>query len=57
MLHVGRDQAGKRRLEEIAVLRPRDDGMVTALGAWHVDRGIGSGMVPLRDLLTARGRA
>jgi pilus assembly protein CpaF len=57
VLHVGRDRAGVRRLEEIAVLRRRDDGMVVASSAWHADRGFDCGMAPLKELLTARGRA
>jgi pilus assembly protein CpaF len=54
VLHVGRDRAGVRRLEEIAVLRRGDDGMVSAVTAWHADRGFGSGMDRLSDLMTAR---
>ncbi|MGH3639507.1 MAG: ATPase, T2SS/T4P/T4SS family, partial [Mycobacterium sp.] len=57
VLHVGRDRAGVRRLEEIAVLRRCDDGMVVASSAWHADRGFDCGMAPLNELLTARGRA
>jgi pilus assembly protein CpaF len=57
VLHVGRDRAGVRRLEEIAVLRRRDDGMVVASSAWHADRGFDCGMAPLKELLTARGLA
>ena len=56
VLHVGRDHAGTRRLEEIALLRSGDDGLVTAVSAWHADRGFGAGMAPLSDLLVARGR-
>jgi pilus assembly protein CpaF len=56
VLHVGRDRAGVRRLEEIAVLRRRDDGMVVVSSAWHADRGFDCGMEPLKELLTARGR-
>jgi pilus assembly protein CpaF len=56
VLHVGRDRAGVRRLEEIAVLRRRDDGMVVASSAWHADRGFDCGMESLKELLTARGR-
>jgi pilus assembly protein CpaF len=57
ILHVGRDRAGVRRLEEIAVLRRGDDAMVSAVTAWHVDRGFASGMAPLTDLLAARTRS
>jgi pilus assembly protein CpaF len=56
VLHVGRDRAGARRLDEIAVLRRGVDGMVAASTAWHADRGFDCGMAPLRDLLAARGR-
>jgi pilus assembly protein CpaF len=56
VLHVGRDRVGVRRLEEIAVLRRRDDGMVVASSAWHADRGFDCGMESLKELLTARGR-
>lgn len=57
VLHVGRNRAGVRRLEEIAVLRRRDDGMVNAVSAWHADRGFDCGMDSLRELLAARGRS
>ena len=56
VLHVGRDRAGRRRLEEIALLRRSDDAMVTAMTAWHADRGFDRGMAPLRELLAVRGR-
>jgi pilus assembly protein CpaF len=56
VLHVGRDRAGMRRLEEIAVLRRGGDAMVVASTAWHADRGFECGMGPLRELLAARGR-
>jgi pilus assembly protein CpaF len=56
VLHVGRDRVGVRRLEEIAVLRRRDDGMVVASSAWHADRGFDCGMESLKELLSARGR-
>ncbi|MCW2520709.1 MAG: putative conjugal transfer protein [Mycobacterium sp.] len=57
VLHVGRDGAGLRRLDEIAVLRRGDDGMVSAATAWHADRGFEGGMEHLRSLLTARRRS
>jgi pilus assembly protein CpaF len=56
VLHVGRDRAGMRRLEEIAVLRRADDGMVSAATAWQADRGFGCGMAALTEHLVARGR-
>jgi pilus assembly protein CpaF len=57
VLHVGRDGAGLRRLDEIAVLRRGDDGMVWAATAWHADRGFEGGMEHLTGLLTARRRS
>jgi pilus assembly protein CpaF len=54
VLHVARDRSGQRRLDEIAVLRKGDDGMVTAVSAWQADRGFGSGVESLRDQLTSR---
>jgi pilus assembly protein CpaF len=57
LLHVGRDNAGKRRLSEIAVLRRTDDGRVQAVTAWHADSGFGCGAVSLRDLIRDRSRS
>ena len=54
VLHVGRDRAGTRRLDEIAVLRRGDDGLVGAVTAWHADRGFGDGMDRLAALVSAR---
>ena len=54
LLHVGRDRDGKRRLNEIAVLRPNGDGLVGVTTAWHADTGTGSGADDLTALLTAR---
>jgi pilus assembly protein CpaF len=56
VLHVGRDRTGRRRLEEIAVLRRGTDGLVNAHTAWHADRGTATGMADLERLLSARGR-
>jgi len=56
VLHVGRDQTGLRRLEEIAVLRRGADGLVNAHAAWHVGHGTGPGMADLEHLLSARSR-
>ncbi|HYO04050.1 MAG TPA: TadA family conjugal transfer-associated ATPase [Mycobacterium sp.] len=56
VLHVGRDSAAVRRLEEIAVLRRGDDGMVSAVSAWHADRGFDTGMERLAGLLSVRRR-
>jgi pilus assembly protein CpaF len=52
VLHVGRSRAGTRRLEEIAVLRRGDDGMVRAATAWHVERGVGDGREQLTAMLS-----
>ena len=54
VLHVGRDRTGRRRLEEIAVLRRGADALVYAVTAWHVDRGTDSGMADLQRLVAAR---
>jgi len=57
LLHVSRDRSGPRRLAEIAVLRRGSDGLVTALTAWHVERGFADGMAHLTDLLKQREAA
>jgi pilus assembly protein CpaF len=57
LLHVSRDRGGRRQLAEIAVLRRSSDGLVTALTAWHVERGFTEGMADLSSLLAQRGRA
>ena len=49
VVHLGRDRAGRRRLTEIAVLRP-DCGIATA---WHVERGRGPGADHLDALIRA----
>jgi len=54
VLHVGRDRAGVRRLEEIAVLGRGDDGLVAATTAWHADRGFGAGLDRLTGLVSGR---
>ena len=56
VLHVGRDRTGRRRLEEIAVLRRGVDGLVYAVTCWHADRGNAKGMDDLNHLLAARRR-
>jgi pilus assembly protein CpaF len=53
VLHVARDRSGLRRLDEIAVLRRGDDGMVTAVSAWRADRGFGCGMDLLSGLMSS----
>ncbi|MCT7362960.1 conjugal transfer protein TrbB [Mycolicibacterium llatzerense] len=56
MLHTARARDGRRHLSEIAVLRRAPDGTVTAVTAWHVERGLGPGRPALGELLAARGR-
>jgi pilus assembly protein CpaF len=55
LLHVSRGRAGKRRLEEIAVLGRRENGLVAAATAWHADDGFGCGAEDLMTLLRERG--
>lgn len=56
LLNVTRDQGGRRRLSEIAVLHRAEDGLVAALTAWHADRGMAQdGGAVLRGLLSGRG--
>jgi pilus assembly protein CpaF len=54
LLHVGRDREGTRRLAEIAVLRPADDGRVHAVTAWRDGRGFGLGAEHLTQLIEER---
>jgi pilus assembly protein CpaF len=54
LLHVGRDRDGKRRLDEIAVLRRDDGGLVRVATAWHADGGFGSGTAQLETMLKRR---
>ena len=56
VLHLGRDRTGRRRLSEIAVLRPAGDGRVQAVTAWHADTGLGRGAEYLANLMGERGR-
>jgi len=56
VLHVGRNRNGARRLREIGVLEPGDDGRVRVATAWHVDTGFGCGEEYLTTLLCNRGR-
>jgi pilus assembly protein CpaF len=55
LLHVGRDQAGERRLAEIAVLRRDAGGVVGVSPAWHADDGFGGGADDLTAMMTRRG--
>jgi pilus assembly protein CpaF len=57
LLHIIRDRNGRRRLIEIAVLRPGDDGRVRALTAWHADGRSACGADYLHQLLRERGRS
>ncbi|OKH80222.1 conjugal transfer protein [Mycobacterium sp. ST-F2] len=57
VLHTARTRDGRRHLSEIAVLRRAPDGTVTAVTAWHVEKGHGPGLPALRALLAARGRS
>jgi pilus assembly protein CpaF len=53
LLHVSRDRAGRRRLNEIAALR-QTDGRVRAVTVWHADRGLTDEVANLRRLLQSR---
>jgi pilus assembly protein CpaF len=54
LVHVSRDRTGRRRLSEIAVLKPGDDGKVRAVTAWHAASGFGCGADHLRALVDGR---
>jgi pilus assembly protein CpaF len=56
VVHVCRTRNGTRRLSEIGVLRPGDDGRVRVATAWHVDTGFGCGQEHLTTLLRNRVR-
>lgn len=56
LLHVTRDRDGRRRLEEIAVLRRADRG-VRAVTVWHADRGCTDEIAGFRALVRSRSRA
>jgi len=53
LLHVARDRAGRRRLDEIAVLRAAG-GLVRAVTVWHADRGPTGDIGDLHRLLDGR---
>lgn len=57
LLHVTRNRAGRRRLEEIAVLRQGDSGRVRVVTAWHADSGMTTEAVELRAMLQSRAGA
>lgn len=54
VVHVSRNRNGTRRLSEIGVLRPGEDGRVRVATAWHVDTGLGCGREHLAMLLRNR---
>jgi pilus assembly protein CpaF len=53
LLHVARDQSGRRRLNEIATLRRSESG-VRAVTVWHADRGLTDEVTGLGQLLQSR---
>jgi pilus assembly protein CpaF len=53
LLHVARDRSGRRRLNEIAVLR-RTDERVRAVTVWHADSGMTEDAGDLHCLLRSR---
>jgi pilus assembly protein CpaF len=54
VVHVSRDRNGTRRLSEIGLLRPGEDGRVRVATAWHADTGLGCGHQHLATLLRSR---
>jgi pilus assembly protein CpaF len=54
VVHVSRDRKGTRRLSEIGLLRPGEDGRVRVATAWHADTGFGCGHEHLATLLRNR---
>jgi pilus assembly protein CpaF len=54
VVHVSRTRNGVRRLSEIGVLEPGDDGRVRVSTAWHVDTGFGCGNEHLTMMLHNR---
>jgi pilus assembly protein CpaF len=57
LLHVARDGTGVRRLTEIAVLRPHDDGRVRVVPAWRIGSGLAAGADELNRLVSMRRAA
>lgn len=53
VLHVRRGSDG-RRLDEIALMRPDEEGRVRALPVWQAGRGMRAGLEPLRRLIAER---
>ncbi|BBZ09170.1 conjugal transfer protein [Mycolicibacterium doricum] len=54
LLHVARDSTGMRRLTEIAVLKPHDDGRVRVIPAWRIGHGLDAGATDLSHLVSSR---
>lgn len=54
LLHVARDRAGRRRLDEIAALRQTETGRVHAVTVWQAQRGVTDDVALLHDLLNMR---
>jgi pilus assembly protein CpaF len=54
LLHVGRDCNGRRRLNEIAVLRRTDGGRVHAVPVWRAEQATGDHGAELQHLLRSR---
>ena len=57
LLHVDRDRDGRRRLSEIAVLRPGGDGRAQVATVWHADSGFDCGADHLSGLVRDRMRS
>jgi pilus assembly protein CpaF len=57
LVHVSRDHAGVRRLNEIAVLSAAADGRVRAVTAWRTGAGFDCGAERLRNLVRERAPA
>ncbi|MGB3231612.1 MAG: conjugal transfer protein, partial [Mycobacterium sp.] len=56
ILHVARDQTGRRHLSEVGILQQADDGRVTVLPCWSAETGFGCGAQALDHLIRVRGR-
>lgn len=53
VVHVSRGACG-RRLSEIAVLRPGDDGLACVVPVWHAERGLQPGYATLQRIIAER---
>ncbi|CAA0081743.1 Putative conjugal transfer protein [Mycolicibacterium vanbaalenii] len=56
VLHVTRDQTGRRHLSEVGMLQRADDGRVTVAPCWSSAAGFGCGAQALDDLIRVRSR-